>query len=111
MTEAEGGRSTLLERLRDVSSRGDGDERDCQEVDEISCREAVERVYEYLDDELGEGKAEEIRCHVETCKRCYPMYNWERLFLGVIRESVDRPESNSRLRRKVEHLLERERRA
>lgn len=80
----------------------------CEDVEELSCQEAVERVYEYLDGELPEERAEEVRCHVEQCKRCYPMYDWERMFLDFIREQAERPEENPELRRKVEALLDRE---
>lgn len=83
---------------------------DCDETEEISCREAAERVYEYLDGELDEERARAVRCHVEKCKRCYPMYDWERMFLEFVQSRADRGESNPRLRRKVEALLDREER-
>lgn len=45
-----------------------------------------------------EEDAEAIRCHVEQCERCYPMYNWERLFLDVLKERGGRPEPSDELR-------------
>lgn len=80
----------------------------CEDVDEISCREAAERVYEYLDGELAEEEAEEVRCHVDACRRCYPMFNWERMFLDFVRSRAEREEANPELRQRVEALLERE---
>jgi anti-sigma factor (TIGR02949 family) len=80
----------------------------CDEVDDIPCSEAIERVYESLDGELDEEREDEVRCHLEKCRRCYPMYDWERMFLDFVRESADRPEENPELRRKVESLLDRE---
>lgn len=121
MDDAEG--MTLLERLRALFDGGDGraagsepelprppgePTSDCGDVREVSCQEAVERVYEYLDGELEEERAEEIRCHVEQCKRCYPMYNWEQMFLDFIGDRAGRPEENPELRSKVEALLDRE---
>lgn len=88
--------------------RGDGLPPGCEDVAEISCEEAAKWVYEYLDGELDPGSAEEVRCHVEQCKRCYPMFNWERLFLRVLRERGNRPESSDDLRRRVEKLLDSE---
>ena len=38
-----------------------------------SCREALERVYEYLDRELPTADAEEIKRHFEKCRSCYPV--------------------------------------
>lgn len=87
---------------------GDGPPPDCEEVDEIPCEEAARRVYEYLDGELDAEDAEQIRCHVEQCQRCYPMYNWEELFLKTLRERGGRPESSQELERKVGELLDRE---
>lgn len=80
----------------------------CEDVEELSCEEAVQRVYEFLDDELTEAEAREVRCHVEQCKRCYPMYNWEKMFLEFVRGRADREERNPALRQRVEELLDRE---
>lgn len=80
----------------------------CEEVGEISCEEAVQRVYEFLDGELTDEKTREVRCHVEKCKRCYPMYNWERMFLEFVQGRASREESNPALREQVEELLDRE---
>ena len=114
---------TLLRRLKELFSGGNGgtagsepalpDEpggpsSECEDVEEISCSEAAEKVYEYLDGELESERAREVRCHVEQCKRCYPMYNWEQMFLDFVRESADRAEENPELREKVEALLDRE---
>lgn len=116
-------RPELLERLRqllglgsDGASRpvvprpphGNGPPPGCEEMDDIPCEEAARRVYEFLDGELEEEDAEEIRCHVEQCQRCYPMYNWEQLFLQAVRERGGRPESSEELKRKVGELLDRE---
>lgn len=51
---------------------------------------------------------EEVRCHVERCERCYPMYDWERMFIDVLRERGDRPEASDALREQVTRLLDRE---
>ncbi len=98
---AAGSEPSLPDEPGDVSS-------ECGDVEEISCPEAAERVYEFLDGELEPELAREVRCHVEQCKRCYPMYNWEQMFLDFIRESADRAEENPELRQKVEALLDRE---
>jgi anti-sigma factor (TIGR02949 family) len=87
---------------------GDGPPPGCEDAAEIPCEEAAKRVYEYLDGELDPQDAETIRCHVEQCRRCYPMYNWEQLFLDVLKERGDRPEPSDELRRKVAELLDRE---
>ena len=114
---------TLLRRLKELFTGGNGGtagsepslpdgpgrpSAGCADAKEIPCSEAAERVYEYLDGELEPELAREVRCHVEQCKRCYPMYNWEQMFLDFVRESADRAEENPELRQKVEALLDRE---
>ena len=113
----------LLERLRSLFAGGNGEtdrsapslppgpgdgSSECEEARELSCRQAAERVYEFLDGELDPEWHEAVRCHVEQCSRCYPMFDWEEMFLDAIRESADRPERNPGLHRKLEALLERE---
>lgn len=120
---AEGKGSELLRRLKELFTGGNGGtagsepslpeepggvSAECDDVEEIPCAEAAEKVYEYLDGELAPERAREVRCHVEQCKRCYPMYDWEQMFLDFIRESADRAEENPELRQKVEALLDRE---
>lgn len=80
----------------------------CEDVADIPCQEAARRVYEYLDGELDDEDAETIRCHVEQCERCYPMFNWEQMFLDALKERADRPEDSEDLRRTVAELLDRE---
>ena len=112
----------LLERLRRIVGLG-ADEPEgrvdsspphdelppgCEDVAEIPCEEAASRLYEYLDGELAVEHMEEIRCHVAQCERCYPVYEWERMFLDVLRDRGDAPASNEALRERVARLLDRE---
>lgn len=118
-----GERPAILERLRRLLGLGDegeaagppsgrraggGPSSGDGEVPDIACEEAARRVYEYLDGELAEGDAEAVRRHLERCERCYPMYDWERLFLDTLKEGGDRPEPSDELRRRVLRLLDRE---
>lgn len=114
-------RPEILERLRRLLGMG-GDGRPaptpprppsgdalppgCEDVAEIPCEEAARRVYEYLDGEMADAEAERIRCHVQQCERCYPMYDWERLFLDALKERGDRSEASEELRRRVAGLLD-----
>lgn len=73
----------------------------------IGCEEALARVYEYLDGELDPGTQERIHRHLEICKRCYPYFDFERLFLDYVREKGLRAgETSEELRRRVGSLLE-----
>lgn len=52
----------------------------------VTCEEAAERVFEWLDGELQEEMASRVGTHLETCARCYPMLRFEQGF----REAVSR---------------------
>lgn len=118
-----GDRPSFLERLsRLLGESGDdgtgptskwrgtdgGESRGCDDAPSVTCREAASRVYEFLDGELDEQDMRSIRCHLETCRRCYPMYDWERLFLDAVTERGSRPEANEVLRNRIARLLERD---
>lgn len=109
----------ILERLkRFLSGNGRGREgtlplgpdgeatEGCEEIEDISCEEAVSRVYEYLDGEAEEAERERIRCHVLKCERCYPFFNWERVFLETVKEKGSTPRPNPELKLKVRELLD-----
>lgn len=72
----------------------------------ISCDEALARVYEYLDGELEPELQERIHVHLAVCRRCYPFFDFERLFLDHIRERGLAGAAPTELRTRVEALLE-----
>lgn len=72
----------------------------------VPCEEAVARVYEYLDGELEPEDRERIHRHLEICRRCYPYFDFERLFLDRIREKGLSTSDTGELRERVASLLE-----
>lgn len=71
----------------------------------ITCHEAAERVYEFLDGELDPERMEQVRQHVEVCRRCWPYFNFERIFLDHIRSRGLKSERSRRLEEKVRRML------
>jgi hypothetical protein len=51
----------------------------------ISCTEAAERVFEWLDGELDEEMSDRVGIHLKTCARCYPFLVFEEAFQEAIR--------------------------
>ena len=47
------------------------------QYDDRDCREAVHRLYHFLDDELTEGTKLEIRLHLDTCMACLEAFEFE----------------------------------
>jgi len=71
----------------------------------MSCEETVARVYEFLDGELDPETMERIGEHIEDCQRCYPYFNFERIFLDHIRSKGLRTEKSERLEQRVRDAL------
>lgn len=72
----------------------------------LTCEEALARVYEYLDGELDPDMQERMHRHLEVCRACYPYFNFERLFLDDLHERGLSAEEKPTLRARVETLLE-----
>jgi anti-sigma factor RsiW len=62
-------------------------------------------VYEYLDGELDIGEHEAVKGHLEKCRKCYPHYDFERLFLDYVHELGAEEESRPGLRERVLEML------
>lgn len=72
----------------------------------ISCRDAIERLWDYLDGELSPADTEAVAAHLAECARCYPQYRFEFAFLELLvrnRERMSPPprETVDRLRRLI----------
>jgi anti-sigma factor (TIGR02949 family) len=75
----------------------------------IDCGNVMDKLYEYLDQELDDEMIVKIREHLTVCKRCFPRYNFERAFLRFLAEQ-GRVKAPPELRRKVfAAILEEER--
>lgn len=54
----------------------------------MNCREALAKLYDYLDRELGEEDKQHMERHLEYCSDCLKKYELEEEFNKVIREKV-----------------------
>ncbi len=50
----------------------------------MECKEALRRLWEYLDQELGPEDAQAVRAHLSRCASCYPAYCCDRSFLELL---------------------------
>jgi len=72
----------------------------------ITCRDALARLYEFLDGELTGEKAAEIRRHLEICEACYPDLCFGRAFRDALRRAAQgQAAAPEELRKKVAELL------
>jgi len=72
---------------------------------ELTCEESLARVYEYLDGELDTAEHEAVRRHLEKCRKCYPHFDFERLFLDYVHELGAGEESRPGLADRVREML------
>ena len=71
-----------------------------------NCREALERVYEYLDGELPEADAAAIKLHFERCQQCYPVLKYCKSFQEALeRASTCQCCAPDNLKSKIQELL------
>jgi mycothiol system anti-sigma-R factor len=72
---------------------------------DLSCEESLARVYEYLDGELDAGEHDAVRRHLEKCRKCYPHFDFERIFLDYVHELGATEESRPGLEDRVREML------
>jgi mycothiol system anti-sigma-R factor len=102
----------FIERLRRLlSGRGHGKgsqggpEVECAECQPISCVEALEKLYEYLDGELDGASHRDVQHHFSVCKRCYPHLQLEERFLDLLHEAGGEVNTPAHLKDQVLELL------
>jgi mycothiol system anti-sigma-R factor len=57
----------------------------------MECREVIDRLWEYLDDELAAEEAAAVRHHLAGCRTCPPRCRCDRTFLLVIVRALTAP--------------------
>jgi anti-sigma factor (TIGR02949 family) len=55
--------------------------------DEIDCEQALRRLLEYVDRELGEDARASMDRHLRTCRRCFSRVEFERQLKARIHDS------------------------
>jgi anti-sigma factor (TIGR02949 family) len=71
----------------------------------IDCREAVRRMWAYLDESLGDKPVEEFEAHLETCQRCCGELEFSRHLRERVADDERSPTMPPDLRSRVEILL------
>ena len=71
----------------------------------IDCREAVRRMWAYLDNALERGPSEEFETHLDACQRCCGELEFSR-HLKEMAASTGSETLPDSLRRRIDLLLE-----
>jgi len=75
------------------------------DLSHLSCVEVLERVYEYLDGELTPAVESAIREHLGMCRKCYPHFRHEEVFLRFIERRTQIVQAPPALRRRILQML------
>lgn len=74
----------------------------------ISCTEAAERIFEWLDGELDPDMSPRVGKHLQTCARCYPFLVFEEAFQEAITRVEQDEVAPGELRASIMESLETE---
>lgn len=66
----------------------------------MSCRDAVEQLWAYIDGELTAEQQQQVHDHLEACQQCYPHYDFQKAFRAFLR-NCSREKVPPQLRRKI----------
>jgi len=69
----------------------------CNERD---CRDAVDHLWELIDNELDAGSEKRIMEHIERCQGCYPQYDFHRAYRLFVAQRCRHP-APGELRRRI----------
>lgn len=75
---------------------------------EVSCQEAAERLFEWLDGELDPEMEPLVGQHLRTCAKCIPRVEFERSFRDALVRAAEDRSAPEALRRKILEALEQE---
>lgn len=54
-------------------------------VSSLSCRDAVEQLWAFIDGELEPAEQQQVHDHLAACRACYPHYDFQKAFCAFLR--------------------------
>ena len=79
----------------------------CGNPHETDCSEVLNHLYEYLDNEMGDGDCAKLRQHFLECSPCLEAYGLEQAVKALVRRACGCDDMPSDLRGKVLTRIER----
>lgn len=67
----------------------------------MSCHEAMDRLWEFLDGEMPDEDRRALQRHLEVCGRCYPAYDFQRAYLEYTRRLATQEQAPPELRKQL----------
>lgn len=69
------------------------------------CEGAMRQLWDYLDSELTAERMDAVRAHLAICSKCYPHYDFEKIFLEALAATRRDHASPEQLRERVMDAL------
>ncbi len=70
----------------------------------ISCEEALKRVFDYIDNHLEGISKNEFEDHIEKCRHCFDRVEFEKLLKSRLR-ALKYKESSEGLRKRIDDII------
>ncbi len=80
--------------------------RNTQREVEMTCQEAVDRLYEYLDREADDMTAAQIEKHIDLCRLCCDHFEFEKKMKELVQKSCIQQKAPSFLKEKIQKALQ-----
>ena len=74
----------------------------------MNCESALELLFDFLDGELQDATQEQVAEHLTVCRKCYPYFNFQRLFLDRMAVTGESKNGSPDLARQIRVMLDRE---
>lgn len=75
-------------------------------IQNISCEEAIQRIFPYIDDYLKGKSRSELEHHMNTCRHCFDRVEFEKLLKSRLR-NLNVEKKSDLLQKKIEELVDR----
>jgi mycothiol system anti-sigma-R factor len=73
----------------------------CGDPHETDCREVLDRVFEFLDGEMGQLDVARIKQHLDECGPCLKQYDLDVVLKTLLRRSCACEQAPQELRQKI----------
>jgi mycothiol system anti-sigma-R factor len=71
----------------------------------MNCREAVEKLWQYLDRELDGESSTQLQHHLQECRECFSKAEFETHLRALLRRSCGGEQAPPELRERLSRLL------
>ncbi len=79
--------------------------RDWERDWQMTCEEAIGKLYEYLDHELDQATVEQLDRHLDICKSCCDHFEFEKRVRSIIQEKCFDQKAPQFLKDKIRNKL------